>query len=185
MELEVKSDLRHEYIDGAIVPMTGGTPEHNKIAGNLFFALMLALKGKPYDIFIADQRLWIPERSLYTYPDVLVTQRPLVLQTGRNDTVMNPCLIAEVLSKSTQSYDRGEKFAAYRTMPSFQEYLLVDQYSVHVEHYRKTEPNQWLFSEHNDLNQMLQLLVIDVSIALADLYDGVLPNATLPDLSNA
>jgi Uma2 family endonuclease len=119
LELELASETRSEYRNGEIVPMTGGTPDHNDIAGNLYILLKLALKGKNHRTFYTDQRLWIPDRTLYTYPDVMVIEKPLQLQTGRNDTVINPCFIAEVLSKSTQDYDRGEKFVAYRTIESF------------------------------------------------------------------
>ncbi|QKD83496.1 Uma2 family endonuclease [Thermoleptolyngbya sichuanensis A183] len=135
LELEVASETRNEYRDGEIVPMMGGTPNHNDIAGNLYILLKSALKGKDYRIFYADQQLWIPGASLYTYPDVMVLPKPLELQAGRKDTVMNPCFIAEVLSKSTRSYDRSDKFAAYRTISSFQEYLLIDQDEIHVEHH--------------------------------------------------
>ncbi len=126
LDFEVNSETQHEYINGEIIPLTGGTPEHNEIVSILNAALRVALKGKPYSIFIADRRLWIPKRDLYTYPDVMVAPRPLQRQQGRTDTITNPLMIAEVLSKSTKSYDRDEKFSAYRTMPSFQEYLLVD-----------------------------------------------------------
>ncbi len=125
LELEVVSDIRNEYINGEIIPMTGGLPNHNQIAGNLYAALHFALKRKPYRVFVTDQRLWIPERKIYTYPDVMVVADPLILQEGRRDTITNPSIVAEVLSKSTRSYDSDEKFAAYRTISSFQEYLLL------------------------------------------------------------
>jgi Uma2 family endonuclease len=173
LELEVNSEIRNEYRDGDITPMAGGTPEHNEIASILNAVLRVALKGKPYSIFVADQRLWIPERNLYTYPDVMVISRPLELQTGRTDTVMNPCFIAEVLSKSTQNYDRSEKFVAYRTIPTFREYLLIDQYRVYVEHYVQTNAHQWLFSEYDDPTVTLTLSTIDVQIQIADLYDNI------------
>lgn len=173
LELEVNSDRRHEYINGEIVPMTGGTPEHNEIASILNALLRISLKGKPYSIFIADQRLWIPERNLYTYPDVMVAPRPLQRQTGRNDTITNPILIAEVLSKSTKSDDRDEKFSAYRTIPTFQEYLLIDQYSCHVEQYCKTDANKWIFSESNGMDAAISLESIPCKTPLSDLYDGV------------
>jgi Uma2 family endonuclease len=100
LEFEVNSDTRHEYINGEIIPMTGGTPEHNEIASILNAALRVSLKGKPYSIFVADQRLWIPDRKLYTYPDIMVVPRPLERQQGRADTITNPVMIAEVLSKT-------------------------------------------------------------------------------------
>jgi Uma2 family endonuclease len=172
-EFEVNSDTRHEYINGAIIPMTGGTPEHNEIASILNAALRVSLRGKPYSIFVADQRLWIPDRKLYTYPDVMVVTRPLERQQGRTDTITNPVMIAEVLSKSTKSYDRDEKFAAYRTIPTFREYLLIDQYKIQVEQYSKTESNKWVFTEYNSIESQISLLSIPVEIFLADIYESI------------
>ena len=173
LELEIASETRSEYRNGEIIPMTGGTPNHNDIAGNLYILLKSALKGKDYRTFVADQRLWIPNASLYTYPDVMVLPKPLELQTGRKDTVVNPCLIAEVLSKSTRDYDRGDKFSAYRSIESFREYLLIDQYSIHVEHYVKTAANQWLFSEYDDLNVTLSMSTFEAQIPIDDLYENI------------
>jgi Uma2 family endonuclease len=135
--------------------------------------LKAALRGKPYRVFILDQRLWIPEANLYTYPDVMVLPKPLELQAGRKDTVVNPGFIAEVLSKSTQNYDRGEKFVAYRTIPTFQEYLLIDQYRIHVEHHVKTSAHQWLFSEYDDPTVMLSLNTFECQFQIADLYENI------------
>ena len=173
LELEVNSAERNEFVDGDIRLMTGGTPDHNVIAGNLLVILKLALRGKPFSTFVTDQRLWIPACNLYTYPDVMVIPQPLELQMGRTDTVTNPCFIAEVLSNSTKDYDRGDKFLAYRTVPTFQEYLLVDQYSIHVEHHVKTSPNQWLLSEYRSLDITLTLNSIDCQFRIADLYEDI------------
>jgi Uma2 family endonuclease len=133
LELESTSQERHEYIDGDIVLIVGGLPNHNRIILNIAAALNFSLKRQPYDVFAADQRLWIPRKRIYTYPDVMVVQGELQLQEGRKDTITNPTMIVEVLSESTEAYDRSGKFAAYRTLPTFQEYLLIDQYSLHVE----------------------------------------------------
>lgn len=173
LEQELAADTRNEYRNGAIIPMTGGTPDHNELAINLAALLKSALRGQPYRIFGADQRLWIPEQNLYTYPDVMVVEKPLQLQTGRTDTVMNPCLIAEVLSKSTRDYDHGDKFSAYRTIDGFSEYLLIDQYSIHVEHYVKTAANQWLLSEYRDRAVTLDLRTVATSITINDLYENI------------
>ena len=173
LNFEVNADIRHEYINGEIIPMTGGTPEHNEIASILNAALRIALKGKPYSIFVADQRLWIPDRNLYTYPDVMVVPRPLQRQQGRTDTITNPVMVAEVLSKSTKSYDRDEKFSAYRTIPTFQEYLLIDQYTPHVEQYCKTDAHTWIFTEYNDMESSISLSSIPFEIRLADFYENV------------
>lgn len=153
--------------------MPGGTPNHNRIAGNFYAALNFAFKRQPYDVFVTDQRLWIPRKRIYTYPDVMIIQGELQLQEGRRDTLTNPMLIAEVLSSSTEAYDRSRKFAAYRTISSFQEYVLIDQYSMHIEQYYKTEPRQWIFSEHDGEEASLSLNSVPFEIALADLYDKV------------
>ena len=173
LAIEIASETRHEYINGEMISMTGGTPEHNEIASILNAILRINLRGKPYSIFIADQRLWIPERKLYTYPDVMIIQRPIQLQTGRKDTVTNPILIAEVLSQLTRSYDKDEKFSAYRTIPSFKEYLLIDQYSQHIEHYSKSNFKQWIFSEYNNPEDCIQLVSIGCEISLLEIYDSI------------
>ncbi|MFM7219841.1 MAG: Uma2 family endonuclease [Nodosilinea sp.] len=173
LEFETVAEERHEYVNGEIRPMTGGTPDHNELAINLATLLKSALRGKPYRIFAADQRLWIPDRNLYTYPDLMVVEKPLQLQTGRTDTVINPCFIAEVLSKSTQDHDHGEKFSAYRTVESFREYLLIDQYSIHVEHYVKTAANQWLLSEYDDPQASLSLRAFAAQIDIIALYENI------------
>jgi Uma2 family endonuclease len=135
--------------------------------------LKSALRGRPYRVFGSDLRLWIPDRNLYTYPDVMVVEKPLQLQTGHTDTVTNPCFIAEVLSKSTQDHDHDEKFSAYRTIDSFREYLLIDQYKIHVEHYVKTAANQWLLSEYDEPNVTLSLTTFDAQIEIVSLYETI------------
>ncbi|AFZ50776.1 Uma2 family endonuclease [Dactylococcopsis salina] len=172
-DFEVNSQEKHEYIDGEVRKMASETPNHNLIIGNAFFALKFALKTKNYDIFVSDQRLWIPEKNIYTYPDIMIIQGELQFQEGRKDTLMNPCLIGEVLSNSTQGYDKDEKFQAYRSIPSFQEYVLIDQYSPQIEHYRKTDRHQWLFTEYQGLDSILTLAIDGMTIPLADIYDKV------------
>jgi Uma2 family endonuclease len=173
LELEINSLDRHEFINGEIILMAGGSPDHNEIALNLGGALKLALKGKPYRTFSSDQRLWVPQLNNYTYPDLIVVAKPIELQSGRTDTITNPLLIAEVLSKGTKAYDRDDKFAAYRTIPSFQEYLLIDQYRMQVEQYSKTDANKWIFSEYSSMGDRLMLNSISVEVSLADLYENI------------
>jgi Uma2 family endonuclease len=173
LEFEVNSDIRHEYIDGLIIPMTGGTPDHNQIALNFSGTLNFLLKRQPYQVFVTDQRLWIPNRRIHTYPDIMVVQTPLVFEEGRKDTITNPVMIAEVLSNSTKSYDKDEKFAAYRTIPSFQEYILINQYTMHVEQYYKTDNNKWIFSEYSNSQDSLNLASIACQILLEDIYNKV------------
>lgn len=173
LELEVNSEIRHEYINGLIIHKTGGTPNHNQLAGNFYAMLNFALKRQPYQVFVTDQRLWIPSRKIHTYPDIMVVKNPLEYEEGRTDTLVNPVMIAEVLSKSTKGYDRDEKFAAYRTIPSLQEYILIDQYTMHIEQYFKTDNNQWIFSEFTDRNINLNIASISCQMTLSDIYDKV------------
>lgn len=173
LALEVESPERHEYINGEIRLVTGGTPNHNRISGNLLAELKFLLKQKPYEVFVTDQRLWIPAANIYTYPDVMVMKEPIETVPNRTDTLVNPLFIAEVLSQSTQSYDRVEKFAAYRTIECFQEYLLIDQYSCHVEHYIKTEPRTWLFIEYNGADTMIEIQSFACQVSIADVYSKV------------
>jgi Uma2 family endonuclease len=177
LEFEIHSEERHEYIDGEIVLMTGGLPNHNTIAVNLSGTLNFELRRKPYRTFIADQRLWIPKKRIYTYPDVMVMQQPIQYQEGRRDTLINPVFIAEVLSKSTRSYDRGEKFEAYQTIAQFQEYLLIDQYKVHIEHRIKTDNGIWTTTTYEDENLAVSLNAVPCQFVIADLYDKVDFNA--------
>ena len=173
LEFEINSPERHEYINGEIIPMTGGLPNHNLIIGNLYAALNFLLKREPYFVFVTDQRVWIPKQRIHTYPDIMVVEGALQLQTGRKDTITNPLLIVEVLSKSTQIYDQRKKFKFYRTIPSFQEYILIDQYSIHVEQYYKTESNQWIFSEKDGEESILKFNKIPFEIVLGDIYNKV------------
>jgi Uma2 family endonuclease len=173
LELELNAEERHEYRDGEIILMTGGTPNHNEIASNLVVIFKLALKRQPFRTFITDQRLWIPDFNRYTYPDVMVVAEPLELQAGRTDTVINPILIAEILSQGTRSYDKDEKFAAYRTIPSFQEYLLIDQYGVEVEHYARTNQHQWIYQEYKNLSDAITLATLGMALHLAELYENI------------
>ena len=173
LEFEINSPERHEYINGEIIPMTGGLPNHNLIIGNLYAALNFLLKREPYFVFVTDQRVWIPKQRIHTYHDIMVVEGALQLQTGRRDTITNPLLIVEVLSKSTQTYDQGNKFKFYRTIPSFQEYILIDQYSIHVEQYYKTESNQWIFSEEEGEAGILKFNKVPFEIVLGDIYNKV------------
>ncbi|MBM0743101.1 Uma2 family endonuclease [Phormidium sp. CLA17] len=170
--MEEAAGFRSEYWNGEIVPMTGGSINHNRIAGTIHAYLKFARRGKNWEPFITDLRVWIPRYRRYTYPDVFVIQAQPVFQERRTDTVMNPCLIIEVLSKSTQDYDKTDKFRAYRSIPEFQEYLLVSQYETYVEHHTKTNDG-WIFREYESDSAIIYLSSIGVEIAIADIYEGV------------
>lgn len=173
LEIEEKAEYKSEYRDGEIVPMTGGTTNHNKIALNLAASLKIALRRKNYDVYIGDVRLWIPRYRQHTYPDVMVIEGQPIYTGTSTTTVMNPMLIAEVLSKSTKNYDQGDKFLYYRSIPEFKEYILIDQYQYHVMQYVKTAESQWSFTELEDESAILSLQTVDFQIELRDLYEQV------------
>ncbi len=173
LELEEKSELKHEYRNGEIVTMSGGTTDHNEIASNLCTYLKLALKGKKYRVFIADVRLWIPNFNLYTYPDLMVVEGEPIYHGQGKRTITNPKIIVEVLSKSTQDYDRGTKFNYYRSIPSFQEYLLIDQYSYSIEKFAKNSANQWVLTDYQGENTKLCLDSLNFEFNLLDIYENV------------
>jgi Uma2 family endonuclease len=135
-------------------------------------ALYTGLKNQPYAVFVTDQRLWIPERQIATYPDIMVMSEPLTYQEGRKDTLINPVVIAEVLSAATASYDREEKFAAYRTIPTFQEYLLISQERLYIEQFQK-EGDRWFFTAYENPT-IITLKPLRVEVEMADIYNKVI-----------
>ena len=173
LELETQAEQRSEYLDGQIIPMAGGKPNHNKIALNLSSTLNFALRGTAYDIFMSDLRLWIPDCDLYTYPDVMVVNTPLVFAENRSDTIVNPIMIAEILSDSTEKYDRGNKFRMYRTIPDFREYLLISQTAMQVEKFTKNDSDQWVLSEYATKESIITFDSFELEISLDELYDRV------------
>jgi Uma2 family endonuclease len=174
MALETASESRNEYLDGQIIPMAGGSPEHNRISGNIYKYLDDATDARDdVDLFVADMRLWVPLTRTYTYPDVMAIVGGLQLLENRKDTVTNPSLSIEVLSESTQAYDRGEKFRGYRSISSFSEYVLVDQYSIHVEHFVRNDQGQWVLTEYDDRSAILALASVGCDLPLTTIYRKV------------
>lgn len=173
LELEDKAEYKNEYKDGEIISVTGGTTNHNKIAGNFYKKFPPTVQGQSYDIYIGDVKLSIPRYRLYTYPDVIVIKdKPIYEGTGTT-TIINPLLIVEVLSNSTKNYDKTDKFKYYRSIPGFQEYIMIDQYSFAVEQFAKQAEGQWIFKEYEDEEAVLILDSIDFQIALRDIYQRV------------
>jgi Uma2 family endonuclease len=170
---EETAEYRSEYRDGEIVPMTGGSINHNQIIVNLIIALTIALREQNYRVYTSDLRLWIPRYREYTYPDILIIKDEAVFQEGRTDTVLNPSIIFEVLSKSTSSRDRGDKFTYYRSIPELQEYILIDQYQIHIEQFSKTAEGNWLLKESDDQEGILTLVSTNSQISHRQIYEGV------------
>ncbi len=173
LELEENAEFRSEYRDGEIVSITGGTTNHNKITLNLAASLKITLRGQKYDVYMSDVRLWILRYRQHTYPDVMLIEGEPVYTGTNTTTVMNPSLIAEVLSKSTKNYDQGDKFLYYRSIPEFKEYILVDQYNYYVMQYVKTAEDKWLLTELEGKEKTLSLQTIDLQIQLSELYEQV------------
>jgi Uma2 family endonuclease len=173
LQLEAKAAYKSEYRDGEIVPMTGGTTNHNEIALNLAATLKLSLRRQNYRVYIGDVRLWIPRYRQYTYPDVMVVQGQPIYTGSNATTITNPQIIVEVLSPSTQNYDQGDKFMYYRSIPEMQEYILIDQNQFYVMQHSKTPEGKWLMSEYEGHEAVLTLSAIEFQIPLSDLYEGV------------
>ena len=173
LALEEQATIRSEYYDGEIIPMAGGTTNHNQIAGNFYSIAKSGLRGQGCRVFIGDVRLWIPSTSQYTYPDVMIIEEQPIYQGEGTTTVMNPGLIVEVLSKSTAGYDQSEKFRSYRSLPSFQEYILISQYSQYVEQYNKTANGKWQLTEYTSQDMMLSIATGMLEVPIGELYEDV------------
>ena len=173
LALEEKAEYRSEYRHGEIVAMAGASVNHNRIAKNSAYAIDEALAGKPCETFIGDVRLWIEQKQLYTYPDVMLICGDLKFVGDRTDTVNNPIVIIEVLSESTAAYDRGEKFQAYWTLEGFEEYVLVDQHRMQVEYFQQKSEKEWKLLVLTKANDILSLESVGVEIPLRKIYQNV------------
>ena len=154
LALERKAEVRSEYLDGDMVAMSGGSREHNLIVTNLVSELRLQLKGRPCEVYPSNMRVKVSATGLYTYPDVVVVCGEPTFEDESVDTLLNPTLIIEVLSDSTEAYDRGGKFAHYRKLASLMEYVLIAQTKPHVEYYVRQPDNRWLLAETNNLSTL-------------------------------
>jgi Uma2 family endonuclease len=173
LELEEQAEDRSEYIDGEIRLMPGGTTNHNKIAGNFYKKFPSQVQGQDYDIYIVDVKLWIPNYRIYTYPDIMVIKGEPVYEGTGTTKITNPLLIVEVLSNSTKNYDKTDKFKYYRSIPNFQEYIMIDQYSFSVEQFAKKAAGEWIFKEYEGENAILGLNSLDFQISLQEIYERV------------
>ena len=173
LALEDKAEYKSEFINGEIIPMAGASANHNILTGKFHALLLLALEDQAYSVFMSDMRLWLPMYSRYTYPDVMVVAGEPVFVDQRQMEVTNPCLIVEILSSSTQAYDHDNKFRQYRSVPSFQEYILVYQHSYEVDHYVKESEERWVLTTHKGEAAVIKLSSIQLEVSLRDLYKRV------------
>ena len=164
--------IRSEYINGEIINMPDASFAHNLITNSISGELRARLKGSACVVFANDMRIGIPTANSYFYPDVGVVCEAPRFEDDVFDTLLNPIVVVEVLSPSTEAYDRGEKFAHYRQLPSLQEYVLVAQDRMRVEHYRRQE-KQWIFSDFQKPDEMLPFPSIQCELPLQEIYEDV------------
>jgi len=177
---ERHAETKSEYWDGEVLAMAGASYDHNLIVANVVGELRMQLKGRPCSVLPSDLRIRIDSVQRFLYPDATVVCGPPQFTDEKSDTIVNPTLIVEVLSKKTKDYDRGEKFMLYRTLPALKEYVLVTQDSPLVEHYVKQADGKWLLEEIRELDAALSLDSIACRLELAEVYDKVeLPRAVL------
>lgn len=172
LALEEKADHRSEYCNGEIFALAGGSVNHNLITGNVYAALRQLLAQRPCRAFMSDVRLHVEKSGLYTYPDVMVVCGKIEFVPGRDDTVTNPTVIVEVWSDSTKAYDRGEKFAMYRQIPTLQEYVMIDQTQPYVEHFRR-DGHFWVLETLEQMETVLALPSLNCEIPLRMIYEKV------------
>jgi Uma2 family endonuclease len=173
LALERQAQCKSEYYAGDIIAMAGASRWHNLIVANVISELRSQLKGRPCTTYPSDMRVKVSPTGLYTYPDVTVVCGEVQFEDNQQDTLLNPTLIVEVLSESTEAYDRGGKFAHYRKLPSLMEYVLIAQTKPHVEHYVRQPDNRWLLAEADSLSDTVHLPSIDCRLALLEVYDKV------------
>lgn len=170
LEWEARQEIRHEYINGEVFAMTGGSIPHNDIALNLYRSLYPHLRPRGCRVNVSDVKLQLSSTSAYFYPDVIVSCDPQDLNSRK--FIQHPKLIVEVLSPSTEAKDRSDKFTHYRTIPSLQEYLLIDSEKIAVDCYRRGEGKMWLYYPYT-AGDIITLDSIEFEFPIKSLYEGV------------
>lgn len=167
------TDQRSEYVAGEVFAMAGGSEEHNLIVLNVGAELRNQLKGRPCRVYPSDMKVHIAAADLGTYPDVMVICGERAFHDGRRDVVTNPTLIVEVLSESTEAYDRGDKFRSYRSLESLQAYLLLSQHRMQAELFLRQPDGTWSLSSYQEPSESIPLRLIEAELSLAEVYDKV------------
>jgi len=165
------SPTKNEYFDGEIFAMSGASIAHNEIFGNLFLTLGNALKGKSCRAYGSDLRIYINENGLYTYPDISIICGKPETTDDQKDTITNPSVLIEILSKSTRDYDKGRKFFLYKNIPTLQEYILIDSLNILVKIFRRNEDNSWTLTEYTKESDSFSILTIDLTVRMNDVYE--------------
>jgi len=172
--LELSTNEKFEYWNGEVFSMSGGSEQHDQIEGNTYLSLRIALSGRECRVFTDNMRIKVPSLPPYRYGDVsALCGQPIFEKIGGVDTVTNPTLIIEVLSDSTEAYDRGDKFTHYKSIPSLSEYLLIAQHRPHITQYVKQADGSWSYREINELSASLHLPSVDCVLKLSEVYREV------------
>jgi Uma2 family endonuclease len=172
LDLERKSEIRSEYIDGEMVAMSGASLRHALIAGNLYRELSSQMRERACTAYAADLRVKVSPTGMYTYPDIVALCEKPELEDEQLDTLLNPAVIIEVLSDSTEAYDRGKKFAHYRRIDSLREYVLVSQNEIRIEYFVRAA-DRWILSEVSGPDAVLHLESIDCHVPVSTIYEKV------------
>jgi Uma2 family endonuclease len=172
LALERAADYKSDYLAGEIFAMAGASEEHNTIAANIVRQLGNQFQGRPYRVYVSDMRVRVSHAGLYTYPDVVAVCGPRTFADDDHDTLLNPTVIIEILSPSTEAYDRGEKFAQYWRLPSLTDYVLVAQDRVRVEHFTR-QGDGWFVTAAVALDDTLRLVSIEAALPLAAIYENL------------
>jgi Uma2 family endonuclease len=172
LALERAAPYKSEYLAGEIFAMAGASEEHNTIAANIVRGLGNQFQGRPYRVYVSDMRVRVSPAGLYSYPDVVAVCGPREFADAHHDTLVNPTVIFEILSPSTEAYDRGEKFAQYWRLASLTDYVLVAQDRARVEHFTR-QGDGWFVTAESALDDALHLASIDAVLPLSAIYENV------------
>jgi Uma2 family endonuclease len=173
LAIERKSPIKHEYYRGEMYAMSGASREHNLISVNIAASLHAQLAGKACETYAGDMRVKIPVEGIYVYPDLVVTCEKPKFEDSAVDTLLNPQVVIEISSASTENYDRGRKFAYYRQVDSLREYILVSQNYAHIDRFFPGDDGVWRLSDASGLDGIIELPSIDCRLKLADVYAKV------------
>lgn len=171
LQMEEKSPIKHEYIDGEIYAMAGASDAHVTVAGNLFALLRSHVRGRGCRVYISDMKARIETKNKFYYPDVMVTCNSIDQETTNYKSF--PCLIVEVISDSTEAFDRGDKFADYQILESLQEYVLINTKRQRVECFRRGNDGLWMLEFYTEEKSIFQLKSVDFEGSLTELYEDV------------
>lgn len=170
LEFEKASESKHEFFQGEVFAMAGAGAKHNNIFSNVFGNLFIKLNGKPCKPFGSGLRIHVQENSLYTYPDISVICNKPVRSQKDADTIVQPTVLIEILSPSTRSYDRGEKFKLYRDIPTLRGYILIDSESISVEAFHLNNNQHWELEEFKNIQSSMKIYSLDITLSLVDIY---------------